>query len=148
MKHHALSPDCTRIPTQTIISSYASYVGRCLEFTVTGSTGGNVWGSDVYTADSAVARAAVHAGVVRTGETKIVRVKVLPGQSSYSSTSRNGVTTSNWGGYGLSYSFLGSASHAAPASSTASQSSSSGRRLICAFKLDCSDNSRLEAFIQ
>src|SRR6185436_15804587 len=55
-------------------------VGQVFFFRVTGSTDGSVWGSDLYTADSTVASVAVHAGVLKAGQSGIVKVTVLPGQ--------------------------------------------------------------------
>ncbi len=67
-------------------------------------TGGSVWGSEIYTNDSTLALAAVHAGVLADGESAAITVKVLPGQDNYSSTTKNGVSTSGYGYWGLSYS--------------------------------------------
>ena len=36
---------------------------------VTGSSQGTVWGTDLYTDDSSIPAAAVHAGVLKDGET-------------------------------------------------------------------------------
>ena len=66
-----------------------------------------MWGTDNYTDDSALACAAVHAGVVLSGETKVVTVKILAGQSSYQGSSRNGVTSSSFGTWPGSFSFIG-----------------------------------------
>lgn len=73
-------------------------------FQVTGSTQGSVWGTDVYTDDSSLATAAVHAGVLAEGETGVVIVTILPGRSSYAGTTRNGVTTYDYGSWYGSYS--------------------------------------------
>ena len=65
-------------------------------------TSGPVYGADMYTADSKVCAAAVHAGAIpAAGGT--ARVKPAPGQQSYSGTERNGVKTSSWGSYGASF---------------------------------------------
>lgn len=90
------------------LTAFRNKVGQTFEFTVTGSASGSVWGTDVYTDDSSVAKAAVHAGVVAVGETKTVTVTILAGQSSYPASTRNGITTSNWGSWVGSYSFAGS----------------------------------------
>ena len=75
-----------------------------LLFKVTGSREGSCYGTDVYTDDSRLAVAAVHAGVLRAGETGVVRVVLLPGQASYPGSSRRGVTSSTWGsGWSASY---------------------------------------------
>lgn len=83
---------------------YRAALGRTQAFRVTGSLDrGPVWGSNPYTADSQLARAAVHAGVLRPGESGVVNVTILPGQPAYPGSARNGVTSAPWGGYDLSY---------------------------------------------
>uniref|UniRef100_A0A1I8JEG0 VWFA domain-containing protein n=1 Tax=Macrostomum lignano TaxID=282301 RepID=A0A1I8JEG0_9PLAT len=105
------SSRCKRVrSTPSSLSSYKSKVGQCFEFRVTGRLRGNVWGSGIYTADSSLSKAAVHAGIVRNGQTKYIRVRVLRGRSSYRSTRRNGVKTRRYGRYRLSYKFIGSRS--------------------------------------
>jgi hypothetical protein len=86
---------------------YRNKVGQTFQFTLTGASTGAVWGTDVYTDDSTVARAAVHAGVVAVGETKTVTVTILGGLASYPASTRNGVTTSSWGSWVGSFSFAG-----------------------------------------
>ena len=75
-------------------------------FTLTGSTSGSLWGTTIYTDDSNVAVAAVHAGFVTAGQISIVTVIILPGQSSYTSTTQHGITSSSYGSWSGSYSFL------------------------------------------
>ncbi len=98
---------------------YRNRVGQTFEFTVTGTGGSAIWGTDVYTDDSSVARAAVHAGVVAAGQTKVVTVTILPGQASYPASTRNGVTSASWGAWSGSYSFAGAGSATAAAVATA-----------------------------
>ena len=64
----------------------------------------SVWGSDAYTADSAVCTAARHAGAIarRGGE---VTIRMLAGLPRYPGTTRNGVTSSNFGPFEASYRF-------------------------------------------
>ena len=85
--------------------SYRGQNGKVFTFKVTGSTSGRIWGGDnnIYTDDSNIATAAVHAGLVKAGQTGTVKVTILPGQSSYSSITRNGVTSYKNNGYGGSY---------------------------------------------
>ena len=85
------------------LSIFEGLEGRTLAFQVTGSASGSVWGSDVYTADSSLSTAAVHAGLVRVGETSVVLVDFLPGQSSYVGSQRFDITSRNWGSYQMSY---------------------------------------------
>ncbi|WP_237079842.1 LCCL domain-containing protein [Myxococcus xanthus] len=60
------------------------------------SLGASVWGTDLYTDDSDVCAAAVHAGAIpATGGQ--VSVTIQPAQGSYASTTRNGVTTYSYG---------------------------------------------------
>lgn len=81
------------------LTSLRSHEGETFLFRVTGSTSGSVWGTDVYTDDSQLAKAAVHAGVLAVGETGVVAVTILPGQDSYEGSTRNGVTTFSYGRY-------------------------------------------------
>lgn len=94
---------------------YRNRVGQTFEFTVTGTASGAVWGTDVYTDDSTVARAAVHAGVVAVGETKNVTVTILGGQGSYPASTRNGVSSASWGAWPGSYAFAGASGGTATA---------------------------------
>jgi hypothetical protein len=63
---------------------------------VTGSTDGEVWGTGVYTDDSKLATAAVHAGLVKSGETAVIKVTILLGEASYTGSTENEVTTQGW----------------------------------------------------
>ena len=63
----------------------------------------SVWGSDQYTTDSSICVAAVHAGVIQADAGGKVTVAVEAGKQSYSGSSKNGVTTKNWGPYGQSF---------------------------------------------
>jgi hypothetical protein len=79
------------------LTEYRDRVGQAFTFRVTGDpNAGTVWGRDIYTDDSPLAAAAVHAGVLKAGETGPVKVTILPGQGSYSASDRNGVTTSDY----------------------------------------------------
>jgi hypothetical protein len=63
---------------------------------------GNVWGSDVYTAESSVCRAAIHAGLLSdAGGT--VAVTLGGSQPSYRGTTKNGIQSSNHPQFNQSY---------------------------------------------
>jgi hypothetical protein len=79
---------------------------------------GHVWGVDVYTADSAVCRAAIHAGVVPP-EGGIVTVIPERGQSRYAGSLRNGIASSSYGAYGASFRFASQGQSGAPAAPAA-----------------------------
>jgi len=69
------------------------------------SSGRPVWGTDVYTDDSSVCRAAVHAGIVDLEQGGAATLTILPGESRYSGTDRNGVRTVPYGSWDRSFSF-------------------------------------------
>jgi hypothetical protein len=71
--------------------------GATYYFRITGATEGTVWGTDVYTRDSALGVAAVHAGLLKPGRTAVLRLTVAPVQTSYPGSTRHGVTTSDYG---------------------------------------------------
>ena len=77
--------------------------GTTYYFRVTGASDGSVWGTDVYTGDSSLALAAVHAGAVKPGETTVVRVTVMRPLNQYQGSVRNGVTSHDYGRYGTAY---------------------------------------------
>ena len=80
--------------------------GQTLVFRVTGTTEGPVWGSDVYTDDSSIGAAAVHAGLLQPGETGTVMVTVQDGFPAYTATSRNGINSSPYGEWTRSYTMI------------------------------------------
>ena len=95
-------------PTDALqgLSGLRAYQGQTFQVQVTGTADASafVWGTDVYTDDSSLSAAAVHAGAVRAGETAIVGVTVLPGRTSYEASERNGVSSHAWGSFGGSFS--------------------------------------------
>ena len=71
-------------------------------FTLACSPGGNehpVWGSDIYTADSSICTAAVHAGLITFQQGGSVTIELRPGQPLYGCSDRNGVTSSPYRSY-------------------------------------------------
>jgi hypothetical protein len=94
------------LPDPGNLKAYSAQLGQSFHFEVTGATGGSVWGDGVYTDDSQLASAAVHAGVIKAGKTGVVIVKILPGQDSYGGATRNGVESSTYGSWNASYQFV------------------------------------------
>jgi hypothetical protein len=78
-------------------------VGSTYYFRVTGADQGPVWGTDVYTGDSALAIAAVHAGLVKPGETVIVKVVSVEPPATFAGSQRHGVASHDFGRYGSAY---------------------------------------------
>jgi hypothetical protein len=97
-----LSEDAPR-PDVVNMAAYRDRLGQTFMFTITGSADAPVWGSGIYTDDTPLEGAAVHAGVLRSGQTGPVRVTVLGGQQQYVGTKRNGIESSSFGAGGGSY---------------------------------------------
>ncbi|MFP2908221.1 M57 family metalloprotease [Pyxidicoccus sp. 3LFB2] len=83
--------------------SYRGQNGTQIRCSCPAGSTGTVWGTDLYTDDSSVCAAAVHAGVI-TATGGNVRVTIQPGQSSYTGTTRNGITTYSYGAWAGSFS--------------------------------------------
>jgi hypothetical protein len=90
-------------PDPGSLANYGNRVGSVCYFRVTGSAKGPLWGTDVYTSDSLLATAAVHAGVLKNQQTGIVKVTLLPGQASYQGAMRNGVVSQPWQSFPASF---------------------------------------------
>jgi len=67
---------------------------------------GSVWGTDVYTDDSSVCTAAVHAGIITQAGGGTVVIEIRPGQSSYTASSRNGVDSQSYDSWDGSFVFV------------------------------------------
>lgn len=91
----------------TSVVGYRGQIGRVLRFSCPpgGHIGKSVYGTGVYTIDSGVCVAAVHAGRISLAGGGMVKIKIIPGQSSYMGTMRHGVRTSSWGSYHTSFVF-------------------------------------------
>jgi beta-lactamase regulating signal transducer with metallopeptidase domain len=85
------------------MSAYRDRLGEDFYFRVRGAASGYVWGSDAYSDDSTLARAAVHAGVLGVGQEAVLRVTMLKGPAAFTSSTRHGVTTSSWDNRGGTY---------------------------------------------
>jgi hypothetical protein len=57
----------------------------------------SVWGTDIYTDDSSVCTAGVHAGVITVEGGGDVVIEIRPGEDSYMATTANGVASADWG---------------------------------------------------
>ncbi|QAT84596.1 protease B [Corallococcus coralloides] len=84
-------------------TSYRGQNGTSIRCSCGPVSGGTVWGTDLYTDDSNACAAAVHAGVIPASGGN-VSVTIQPGQSSYTGTTRNGITTLSYGAWGGSFS--------------------------------------------
>jgi hypothetical protein len=88
---------------QDMRGSAAPFTCSC---TAEAAEAGTVWGAGPYSDDSAVCRAAMHAGLL--GDEPVnVTINFLPGRDSYTASEANGVQTAEWGGWGGSFAFEG-----------------------------------------
>lgn len=93
---------CSSRGYDVISTSVSEALVRC-PLGCTNSNSASIWGTYIYTDDSAICIAAIHAGVLTT-EGGVVKVIRQDGQSSYPGTERNGISTSNYGSWGASFS--------------------------------------------
>ena len=91
-----------------------------------GGSAGSVWGTDVYTDDSSVCTAAVHAGLITFAGGGTVTIQIRPGQSGYAGSTRNGVQSATYPAWAGSFAFVG-AGGAAPTTTTFAGSIQTGR---------------------
>jgi hypothetical protein len=86
------------------MSAFRGESGKSFTFSVTGRRNGTIWGDgNVYTDDSDVGVAAVHAGILRPGQQGLVKVTILPGKPAYTGSRRFGVTSQSFGEFPGSY---------------------------------------------
>src|SRR5262245_57977807 len=71
-------------------------IGQSCFFQVPGELDGPLWGTDVYTSDSRLAAACVHAGLLQPGESGVVKVTMLPSVPAFQGSTRHGVTSHPW----------------------------------------------------
>lgn len=103
----ANDPDeVTPIQWSTQAIGFKLDVGTVIKFECpSDGTAGTVWGSDVYTTDSSICTAAVHAGKIKLEDGGEVTIEMRPGRSTYGSTTRNDITSNAFGQYPNSFVF-------------------------------------------
>ena len=74
-------------------------IGDQVTLQITGRAEGFVWGDAVYTLDSNIGTAAVHAGLLKAGETKAIKVWIVPAPSAFVAAERNDIQSGKWGKY-------------------------------------------------
>jgi hypothetical protein len=92
------------LPAPGNLSAYQQQFGKELSFTVTGFTptagaSPNLWGTDIYTLDSSLAAAVVHAGLAKSGESVTVRVRIVQTPPQFVATFRNNISSTAYGTY-------------------------------------------------
>lgn len=90
-------------PDPGYLTGYRGQDGKSFFFRVVGATDGTVWGTDLYTDDSRLATAAVHAGVLAVGQAGVVKVTMVKPDGAFRGSTRNGVTTLDYGDWPSAY---------------------------------------------
>ncbi len=67
---------------------------------------GTVWGTNLYTDDSSICSAAVHAGIITAKAGGRVKIRIRPGAASYAGTTSHGVVSQAYGEYSGSFVFV------------------------------------------
>ena len=89
-------------------SNYYNYgSGNIYPVQVTGTKSGNIYGTGTYMYSSNINKAATHAGLVNTGETKIVYIKIVPcPEGGYVGSTQNGITSNEYSSANVGYTFV------------------------------------------
>jgi hypothetical protein len=96
--------DQTPVMWNTSASMVPFEVGKTLKFECpAGGKESSVWGTDIYTLDSSICNAAVHAGKIEMESGGAVTIELRPGESAYKGSARNGITTHDYEKYGSSF---------------------------------------------
>lgn len=91
----------------TSAAEYQDHIGeRFTFFCPPSGTAGSVWGTDLYTSDSSVCTAAVHAGRITLRDGGNVTIQIREGAQGYSSSARHGIETSDFGPWEASFGFV------------------------------------------
>ncbi|RPI21085.1 MAG: hypothetical protein EHM61_25600 [Acidobacteria bacterium] len=92
-----------------------------------GALSSRLWGTDTYTDDSSICTAAVHAGLINAGQGGTVKIEILPGAAAYQGSTRNGVTSREYGSFSGSFRFLGDGGGGQPLAQAADWSTQADR---------------------
>lgn len=96
--------DQTPVLWNTSASMITFELGKTYKFKCpAGGKESAVWGTDIYTLDSSVCNAAVHAGKLASDNGGSVTIELRPGESAYKGTMRNGIKSNDYGAYGSSF---------------------------------------------
>jgi hypothetical protein len=91
----------------TDAQSHRGQYSQTFKYTLpAGGTEDSVWGTDVYTDDSSIGTAAVHAGIITFAAGGTVTIRILADPGSYTGTTRNGVTSLDYGSWDSAFEFV------------------------------------------
>jgi hypothetical protein len=104
---NAADAELVALPDPGSLMQYQDKIGKTFAFRVTGRVDGAVWGTGMYTPDSSLATAAVHAGAVKANQTGVVKVMIVAPPAAYIGSQQNGVQSQPWnGGFTGAFQFL------------------------------------------
>lgn len=96
--------DQTPVMWHTSASIVSFETGKTYKFKCPSSSKESVvWGTGIYTLDSSICNAAIHAGKLASESGGLVTIELRPGESAYKGTTRNGIKTNDYGAYGQSF---------------------------------------------
>ena len=96
--------DQTSVLWNTSASMIAFEAGKTFKFKCpSGGQESAVWGTEIYTLDSSICNAAVHAGKLASESGGAVTIELRPGESAYKGSTRNGIKSNDYGQYGSSF---------------------------------------------
>ena len=87
------------LPDPGNLKAYESQVGKVLLFKVIGAASGTLYGTGTYTTDSRLSAAVVHCGLLKPGETGVVKVTIKGNLPTYVGSTQNGLSSSGYSGY-------------------------------------------------
>lgn len=97
-------------PAPADVQGYSGKIGQtyCLSIIAlgVGKSQDKIWGNHTYTSDSKIQTSVVHDGWAKKGETVQVIVEIVKGQDGYDGTTRNGITSTGYGVWSLSYTYV------------------------------------------
>lgn len=106
-----LLPGCVEPPPTTWATTAAEHRSAIGEtFTYRCPSAGEIaaiWGTDVYSDDSSVCGAAVHAGAITLDEGGEVEIEIRAGLEAYEGSIRNGIASGAYGPWANAFAVLG-----------------------------------------
>lgn len=99
-----MSADAEVVDCTTNANAFDLDVGESMSFACPANCEPDtVWGTDVYTDDSSLCSAAIHAGAISQLEGGVFTVTMVEGLDEHPGTERNGISTSDWGSWSTSF---------------------------------------------
>jgi hypothetical protein len=92
-----------RITWGTTARGVQGYTGSLSVICPEGGRVRAVWGSDIYTSDSSICSAALHAGTITLAKGGPVTIRMTEGRKAYEASSRNGVASREYGNWEASF---------------------------------------------